>query len=59
MFDGTPEGSKPLSGDDALFLSKLDEDPGETKNLRHQAPEVLDELETQALAWLQDVSRNR
>jgi arylsulfatase A-like enzyme len=59
VFDGTPEGSKPLSGDDALFLSKLDEDPGETKNLRHQAPEVLDELETQALAWLQDVSRNR
>ena len=26
-FDGTPDGDKPLAGDDALFLSNLEEDP--------------------------------
>jgi arylsulfatase A-like enzyme len=59
VFDGTPEGSKPQTGDDALFLSNLDDDPGETKNLRHEAPEVVDELESQASEWLKDVSRNQ
>jgi arylsulfatase A-like enzyme len=58
VFDGTPQGSKPLTGDDALFLSNLDEDPGETKNLRHEAPKVADELETEASEWLKDVSRS-
>jgi arylsulfatase A-like enzyme len=51
-FDGTPEGSKPLTGDDALFLSNLDNDPGESKNLRHEYPAVADELETLAERWL-------
>jgi arylsulfatase A-like enzyme len=59
VFDGTPEGSKPLSGDDALFLSNLDDDPGETNNLRHQAAGVADELATKASAWLKDVTANR
>ncbi len=59
VFDGTPEGSKPLTGDDSLFLSNLEDDPGETKNLRHEAPEVVDELASKASAWLKDVSRNQ
>lgn len=59
VFDGTPQGQKPLTGDDALFLSNLRDDPGESQNRRHQHPEILDELETQANKWLQDVSKNR
>lgn len=58
-FDGTPQGSKPLNGDDALFLSNLQNDPGESRNLRHEHAALADELETQASKWLEDVSRNR
>jgi arylsulfatase A-like enzyme len=57
IFDGTPEGATPLEGDDALFLSNVDEDPGESKNLRHRNPALLDELLTMAEKWLQDVSK--
>jgi arylsulfatase A-like enzyme len=32
--DGTPEGAKPLVGEDAVFLADLSQDPGEAKNLR-------------------------
>lgn len=58
VFDGTPEGSKPLTGEDALFLSNLDQDPGESHNLRHEYPAVVDDLATQASHWLTDVSTN-
>jgi arylsulfatase A-like enzyme len=54
-FDGGPSGAKALDGDDALFLSNVDEDPGESKNLRHRNPAMLDELLTMAEKWLQDV----
>src|SRR5216684_1771133 len=57
LFDGTPDGNKPLEGDDALFLSNLDEDPGESKNLRHKYPAVADELLTMAERW-QDTVKN-
>jgi len=56
LHDGTPEGNKPLEGDDALFLSNVDEDPGESKNLRHQYPAVVDELDTAVQRWRQDVA---
>jgi arylsulfatase A-like enzyme len=56
-FDGTPQGPKPLAGDDALFLSNVDQDPGESKNLRHQNPAMVDELLTLAEKWLEDVKR--
>jgi arylsulfatase A-like enzyme len=58
VFDGTPAGSKPLTGDDALFLSNLREDPGESRNLRHENAALLDELQTEASKWLEDVSKN-
>jgi len=35
VHDGTPAGNKPLTGDDAVFLSNLSSDPGEKTNLRH------------------------
>jgi arylsulfatase A-like enzyme len=58
VFDGTPAGNQALEGDDALFLSNVDEDPGESKNLRHQNPAMVDELLTLAQKWLDDVKRN-
>ncbi len=54
-FDGTPAGNQPLTGDDALFLSNVEEDPGESRNLRHRDPAIADELETAAEAWLRRV----
>jgi arylsulfatase A-like enzyme len=56
-FDGAPSAAKPLEGDDALFLSNVDEDPGESKNLRRQNPALLDELLTMAEKWLEDVEK--
>ncbi len=54
VYDGTPEGNKPLQGDDAVFLSNLDDDPGESRNLRHEHPEIVDRLSTAAHQWLKD-----
>ena len=54
-YDGTPEGNKPLTGDDALFLSNLADDPGESKNLRHQDAALTDELDTLIDRWLERV----
>jgi arylsulfatase A-like enzyme len=58
VFDGTPAGEKALEGDDAVFLSNVDDDPGESKNLRHENPAMADELLTLAQKWLDDVKRN-
>ena len=58
-YERSPEGHKPLAGDDALFLSDLDNDPGETTNLRHQNPALVDELSTAAHQWRADVEKNR
>ena len=44
-------------GDDAVFLSNLEADPGETTNLRHQHPELAARLLKRHDAWLEDVSR--
>ncbi len=50
-YDGTPAGQKPLEGEDAVFLSDLDQDPGESRNLRRQHPEIVDELQTLLSEW--------
>lgn len=57
-YDRTPEGHRPLEGNDAVFLSNLEKDPGETTNLRHQQPQTTDELSTAAHKWRQDVEQN-
>jgi arylsulfatase A-like enzyme len=54
-FDGSPTGNKALEGDDALFLSNVEDDPGESKNLRHANATLADELETMAERWLASV----
>jgi len=53
--DGTEEGRKKLTGEDAMFLSDLDQDPGETKNLRRLHPNLVDELATMQRRWLEEV----
>ena len=56
-FDGSPDGAKSLTGDDALFLSNLEEDPGEKANLRHKHPQIADELSTALAKWTEDVKK--
>jgi arylsulfatase A-like enzyme len=50
-YDGTEAGRTPPTGDDALFLSDLEADPGETRNLRRMNPQLVDELSTLAHKW--------
>jgi arylsulfatase A-like enzyme len=50
-YDRGPEGSKPLAGEDSVFLSDLSADQGETKNLRRVHPNVVDELTTLIDKW--------
>jgi arylsulfatase A-like enzyme len=56
--DGTEAGSKPLEGDDAVFLSNLREDPGESRNLRRKHPEIVDDLQTRLSRWRKEVEQN-
>ncbi len=58
VYDGTPAGNKPLTGDDAVFLSNLSKDPGEKINLRHQHPDITDSLQTLVQNWRKDVEKN-
>ncbi len=51
VYDRKPEGSKPLTGEDAMFLSNLVDDPGESKNLRRLHPNIVDELATLVQQW--------
>ncbi len=55
-YDGTEQGNQPLQGDDALFLSNLEEDPGERRNRRHDQPALTDELSSLAHRWLTNVT---
>ena len=55
VHDGTPDGEKPLTGEDAVFLSDVERDVGETRNLRRENPEVTDELQTLLGKWRKDV----
>jgi hypothetical protein len=56
--DGTPEGERPLQGEDAVFLSNVEEDPGEKQNLRRQHPEIVDDLQTRLEQWRKTVESN-
>ena len=55
VHDGTPEGETPLTGEDAVFLSDVEQDPGELRNLRRENPAVADELQTLLSEWRKDV----
>ena len=60
VIDGNEFGPerKKLTGDDALFLSDLENDPGERTNLRHKEPALADELATMAKKWEEEVKKN-
>jgi arylsulfatase A-like enzyme len=49
--DGTAKGEKSLEGEDSVFLSNVETDPGERRNLRRAQPDVLDELQTLLHRW--------
>lgn len=51
LYDRRPEGGKPLTGDDAVWLSNLDEDSGESSNQRRLHANLVDELTTLATRW--------
>lgn len=54
---GAPDSRKPLTGEDAVFLANLEQDPGETKNLRRQFPAIAEELEQAVKAWLEAIEK--
>jgi arylsulfatase A-like enzyme len=56
--DGTAKGEKPLAGEDSVFLSDVEADPGERRNLRRAQPEVLDELQTLLNKWKASAESN-
>jgi len=58
VHDGTPAGERPLEGDDAVFLSNLEEDPGEHTNLRHRYPDITDQLQSLLQQWRASVESN-
>jgi len=51
LYDRRADGNKPLKGEDAIWLSNLDEDPGEKRNLRRVHANVVDELLTDLYRW--------
>jgi arylsulfatase A-like enzyme len=51
VYDRRDDGSKPLEGEDAVFLANVRDDPGEAKNLRRVHPAVVDELMTLIHDW--------
>jgi arylsulfatase A-like enzyme len=53
----TPDERNPLMGDDAMFLSDLSQDPGESRNLRKMKPALADELATLIHNWREEVRR--
>lgn len=55
LYDRSAEGGKPLAGEDALWLSNLEEDPGESRNVRRLHPAIVDELATLAGRWRETV----
>jgi arylsulfatase A-like enzyme len=49
--EGAGETRQPLQGEDSVFLSNLDNDPGELTNLRRQHSDVVDRLLTEIQKW--------
>lgn len=53
----TPETRGEAKGDDAVWLSDLEADPGERRNLRHARPEIADELQSAIHVWKEDTRK--
>ena len=55
---GGPDSWKPKTGDDAIFLANLEQDPGEKRNLRGEFPAVAEALEKELKIWLEAVQKS-
>ncbi len=53
--DGSASQNAHLQGEDELFLSDLNADPGESRNLRRANPAMVDELMTGLARWERDL----
>lgn len=53
----TAETRGELNGDNAVWLSDLEADPSERRNLRHAHPEIADELQSAIHAWKEDTRK--
>jgi arylsulfatase A-like enzyme len=53
----TAETRGELKGDDAVWLSDLEADPGERRNVRHEHPQIADELQSAIHAWKEDTRK--
>jgi arylsulfatase A-like enzyme len=45
--DGGEDGRKPITGEDAVFLANLEQDPGEKVNLRRSFPQIVSQMESE------------
>ena len=54
--EAAPDAGGKMTGDDTVFLSNLDDDPGEMTNLRHKHPELVDELSTSLHRWFDGIN---
>jgi len=55
--DGTPNGRKSIEGEDAVFLANLEQDPGESRNLRRAHPDITTDLEAELKTWLEAIQK--
>ncbi|MEO7144325.1 MAG: sulfatase-like hydrolase/transferase [Bryobacteraceae bacterium] len=58
-FDRTPQARVALTGEDALFLSNLDDDIGETRNQRGGHAAMVNDLERRTRAWAKECEEDR
>ena len=56
--NGGPDSRKPKTGEDAIFLANLEQDPGEKKNVRNEFPAVAEALEKEVKVWLEAVQKS-
>ncbi len=54
---GSPAPRQKLAGEDAWFLSNLEADPGESRNLRRDKPQLAEELAAAARRWQGEVQK--
>ncbi|WP_165247273.1 sulfatase family protein [Paludisphaera soli] len=57
--NGRDDQNRPLSGPDALFLADLEADPGETKNLAADHPEIVERFTKIHADWAKSVAGPR
>lgn len=55
--DGSEDGRKPITGDDAVFLANLEQDPGEKVNLRRSFPQIVSQMESEMANWAVTIQR--